>query len=183
MHTMVLQILVGISFLHFLCWYNQLKHFDLTGWNNLSKYQVKSSELTFFIIFSLPNLMPLTLLILAVCRMRFINVFLCGSVYRSPEIRRSEVQFLMGTQNFFCSKLMIRWNNIFLYFFTELKTYPLSYCTWNNFFFHLQIFLLLLLRDILVPYKLHWTWNFCMRKWTSLRLPLKELMDSFLILI
>ena len=50
MHTMVLQILVGISFLHFLCWYNQLKHFDLTGWNNLSKYQVKSSELTFFII-------------------------------------------------------------------------------------------------------------------------------------
>ena len=182
MHTMVLQILVGISFLYFLCWYNQLKHFDLTGWNNLSKYQVKSSELTFFIIL-FTKLDAIDIADPSSMQDAFhkcVSLWLCVSEPRNQKVWSSVPH---RDSDFFCSKLMIRWNNIFLYFFTELKTYHLSYCTWNNLFFHLQIFLLLLLRDILVPYKLHWTWNFCMRKWTSLRLPLKELMDSFLILI
>ena len=51
------------------------------------------------------------------------------SVGRASEcgIRRSEVWFLMGTQNFFlCPTLVIRQKYLF-YFFTKLKTYHLSY--------------------------------------------------------
>ena len=55
----------------------------------------------------------------------------CGLVFRASErgIRGSEVRFRMGTQNFFlCSTLVTRRKkNIFLYFFTELKTHHLSY--------------------------------------------------------
>ena len=40
---------------------------------------------------------------------------------------RSEVQFLMGTQNFFFVQRLWQDENIFIYFFTELKTYHLSY--------------------------------------------------------
>ena len=58
---------------------------------------------------------------------------LCGSVveHRSADlrgIRRSEVPFLMGTQDFFSSSNDYEnMQNIFLYFFIELKTYHLSY--------------------------------------------------------
>ena len=51
------------------------------------------------------------------------------SVGRASEcgIRRSEVWFLMGTQNFLlCPTLVIRQKYLF-YFFTKLKTYHLSY--------------------------------------------------------
>ena len=42
------------------------------------------------------------------------------------------IRFLMGTQNFSLSYARDKTKNIFLYLFTELKTYHLSY-------FHLQI--------------------------------------------
>ena len=42
-------------------------------------------------------------------------------------IRRSEVRFLMGTQNFSLSHARDKTKNIFLHFFTELKTYYLSH--------------------------------------------------------
>ena len=47
-------------------------------------------------------------------------------------IRRSEVRFLMGTQNFFffffhLSHTCVEMKNIFFYFLTKLKTYCLSY--------------------------------------------------------
>ena len=69
------------------------------------------------------------LLILAVCRMSVINQLCNGP--RSPEslwlsgrasecwAQRSEVWFLMGTQNFFLRPTLVtRWKNIFNYYFT-----------------------------------------------------------------
>ena len=63
---------------------------------------------------------------------------LYGSVVRASErgIQRSEVRFLMATQNFFF--VPRSWQdgqkNIFLCFFTELKTYHLSYLYLHNIF-------------------------------------------------
>ena len=45
----------------------------------------------------------------------------------SRGIRRSGVQFLLGTQNSSLSHARDKTENIFLHFFTELKTYHLSY--------------------------------------------------------
>ena len=61
-----------------------------------------------------------------------------GSVVRASErgIQRSEVRFLMATQNFFLCPTLVtrRTKNIFLCFFTELKTYHLSYLYLHNIF-------------------------------------------------
>ena len=38
----------------------------------------------------------------------------------------------MGTQNFYLSHARDKTKNIFLYFFTELKTYHLSYSTYKH---------------------------------------------------
>ena len=52
-------------------------------------------------------------------------------------LQRSEVRFLIGTQNFFlCPTLEKRWKNIFLYFLTKLKTYQLSYFYYWPFILH-----------------------------------------------
>ena len=56
-------------------------------------------------------------------------------------IRRFEVRFLMGTQNFLFPTLMKRGKNIFLYFFTELKTYHLFYYSTNKIFELLKIYI------------------------------------------
>ena len=59
------------------------------------------------------------------------------------EHRSAEVRFLIGTQNLLSSTLVTRQKNIFLYFFTELKTYHLSY-------FYLQT----------LRYRHCWSWQY-----------------------
>ena len=66
-------------------------------------------------------------------RMTFtMSLFIIESLWLSGRasesgIHRSEVRFITGTQN--CFSVACSWQdeNIFLYFFTELKTYHLSY--------------------------------------------------------
>ena len=66
-------------------------------------------------------------------RMTFImSLFIIESLWLSGRasesgIHRSEVRFFMGTQNFFSVPCSWQDKNIFLHFFTELKTYHLFY--------------------------------------------------------
>ena len=66
-------------------------------------------------------------------RMTFImSLFIIESLWLSGRasesgIHRSEVQFFMGTQNCFSVPCSWQDKNIFLHFFTELKTYHLFY--------------------------------------------------------
>ena len=52
--------------------------------------------------------------------------------YGERGIRRSEVRFLMGTQKFSFSLARDKKKNILLYFFTELKTYHISYSNYKH---------------------------------------------------
>ena len=60
------------------------------------------------------------------------------NVWGSIEVRGLRfASSVMGAQNFFCPSLVIRRKDIFLYFFTELKTYYLSYSISKLFKFYI----------------------------------------------
>ena len=101
-----------------------------------------SSKLTISLILFI-NTTLTTSLILILCRTRLVHELrngplsvdsLCLSDRVSKRgIRRSEVGFLMGTRNIFlCPTLVIRPKNIFLDFFTQLKTCHLSYSIYKG---------------------------------------------------
>ena len=90
-------------------------------------------------VFYLQNMTLTTLLILAICRMRIIYE-LCNGLahhrvstaqlveHRSAEPEGLRFAFSWGLRIiFFCPMLVTRRKVIFLYFFTELKTYHPSY--------------------------------------------------------
>ena len=75
-----------------------------------------------------PNTMLSTLLILAVCRMH-VMLYHCGSVVEhwTPESQGIRFNSTLGFKIFSLLHACDRQKNVFLYFFTELKPYHLSY--------------------------------------------------------
>ena len=64
--------------------------------------------------------------------------FYSENVWGSIEVRGLRfASSVMGAQNFFCPTLVTRRKDIFLYFFTELKTYHLSYSISKLFKFYI----------------------------------------------